>query len=168
MIDEIKLLHTLIDSQPAPPNAPLEHINRLLACLATEPESFRQGLESLAQPKLRWLLVRMAESTRATPAVLAQLAAHEDSEVRAAVIDNPNTALDTLWMLANDESADVRYALAENPNVPVAILDHLESEDSNAYIADRARKTLRRIRQGSNNLLPFFFSAQRQKLKSYG
>lgn len=90
------------------------------------------------------LLERIAEHPRATSEILAQLAEHDDPEVRAAVADNKNASDSILAALAEDTSPDVRYSLAENPNLPLAVLKTL-TEDENPFVAHRAQRTVQRI-----------------------
>jgi hypothetical protein len=46
--------------------------------------------------------------------------------------------------LAVDLDADLRYALAENHNINEGVLELL-ANDTNPYVADRARRTLTRL-----------------------
>ena len=48
-------------------------------------------------------LTRIAENSSMPPGMLEQLSYHSDPTVREAVADNPNTPLDTLWVLVKDE-----------------------------------------------------------------
>jgi hypothetical protein len=51
-------------------------------------------------------------------------------------------------LLAQDEHADVRYAIAESYKLDPVVLAVL-LEDSNPYVADRARCTLLRLQSGA-------------------
>ncbi len=76
--------------------------------------------------------------------VLKRLSYSADADLRMAVADHANTALDVHLMLAEDENPDVRLALAENHNISRDVLKRL-AEDSNPYVADLAMKTLSRL-----------------------
>ena len=78
--------------------------------------------------------------------VLHRLSQHSNVEVRMAVADNKNTHTITSMQLAQDDNADLRYALAENHQIDSGILDILAS-DENPFVADRAQKTLLRLKQ---------------------
>ena len=80
------------------------------------------------------------------PIVLDHLSQHNDVEVRMAVADHKNTHTITTLRLARDDNPDLRYALAENHQLDSGILDIL-ARDENPYVADRAQKTLTRIKQ---------------------
>jgi hypothetical protein len=83
----------------------------------------------------------------ATPAVVLHgLSQHSDVEVRMAVADNKNTHAITTMQLAQDDNPDLRYALAENHQIDSDILDILV-KDENPFVADRAQKTLLRLKQ---------------------
>lgn len=92
------------------------------------------------------VLCRVAESMNA-PAALAELAFHENAEIRIAVAENSNTPHEVLRLLADDVNPDVRYVIAENCNVPKALLEMLCS-DENPYVAARAQRSLARLRKG--------------------
>src|SRR5476649_980260 len=66
-------------------------------------------------------LERMATDDRTPVVLLERLAAHPLAEVRAAVSDNQNTPLYTLWALSKDRDPDVRFQLAENHNLPLPL-----------------------------------------------
>jgi hypothetical protein len=90
-------------------------------------------------------VAQAAEDPSAPSDILCMLAASCNVEVRMAVADNLSASLDTLLMLAQDESEDLRYQLAENHNIDKGILNLL-AEDSNPYVAHRAQRTLRRLK----------------------
>jgi hypothetical protein len=92
-------------------------------------------------------LVKVAEHANTQPDVLDRLSQHQAPDVRIAVADNPSTEVAILHRLATDENADVRYALAENHNVEQTVLLILMGDD-NPFVAQRAQKTLLRVRQG--------------------
>jgi hypothetical protein len=77
--------------------------------------------------------------------ILRRLAASSDTELKMAVADHINTPLQVLLVLAEDGDPDVRFALAENHNIGADVLNKL-SDDSNPYVAQRAHKTLSRLR----------------------
>jgi hypothetical protein len=87
----------------------------------------------------------LAEHPDTSTYALSELAAHDDVEVRTAVADQKNTLTETMMILAQDVSADLKYAIAENHNIHADVLNML-TEDDNPFVADRAKKTLDRIR----------------------
>ena len=88
----------------------------------------------------------MANHPDTPPIVLHHLAQHHDVEVRMAVADHKNTPTITAMQLTQDNNPDLRYALAENHQIDSGILDIL-TRDENPYVADRAQKTLLRLKQ---------------------
>jgi len=81
----------------------------------------------------------------ATPAhILHELATSCDVGVRMAVADNRNSLVPTVMLLALDQDSDLRYALAENHNIDAKVLELL-SDDTNPYVASRAKRTLVRL-----------------------
>lgn len=88
----------------------------------------------------------LAYKDTTSAAVLHYLSKHYDVEVRMAVADNKNTHAITAMQLARDDNPDLRYALAENHQLDSRILDML-TKDENPFVADRAQKTLLRIKQ---------------------
>ena len=89
-------------------------------------------------------LERMAVDQATSMMVLERLAVHPAAAVRAAVSDNQNTPLFTIWALAKDADAEVRYQLAENHNLPIALIRSL-TRDENPYVACRAQQTYDRL-----------------------
>lgn len=83
------------------------------------------------------------EETPAT--ILAELATSRHIEVREAIADNPATPYGILLSLALGDSVDLRYYMAENHNLPEGILLIL-MEDDNPYVADRADRTMARLK----------------------
>ena len=77
--------------------------------------------------------------------ILAELATSRHIEVREAIADNPATPYGILLSLALGDSVDLRYYMAENHNLPEGILLIL-MEDDNPYVADRADRTMARLR----------------------
>jgi len=75
------------------------------------------------------LLLKFAEDEKTSGNILAALSFHNDKRIRAALADNSNTPLVTLYKLAGDESLDVRCQLAESTNVPARILLVLASDE---------------------------------------
>ena len=106
------------------------------------PTTTVEELWSLASDDVDNVRRRVAENPRCPQELLTELAIDENPDVRIAVAENPNTIELVKEQLARDESVDVRYSLAENPNLPISILDLL-AEDENAYVAHRARRTIR-------------------------
>lgn len=92
-------------------------------------------------------IVSMAESVRSEKAI-CELANDEHHEVRIALVDNIHTPEHVMLRLATDEHVDVRYAVADNASSPWTALLLLENDD-NPYIADRARRTMARLRPHS-------------------
>ncbi len=84
-------------------------------------------------------------------AVLHQLSKHCNVQVRIAVADNENTSAITSMILARDDNPDLRYALAENHHIDRSILDLLAT-DANPFVADRARRTILRLKEAVNPL----------------
>jgi hypothetical protein len=78
--------------------------------------------------------------------ILERLSLSANADIRMAVGDHPNTSLEVLWLLSVDSDADVRYSLAENHNMNGEVLTAL-SLDTNPYVANRAERTLVRIRK---------------------
>jgi hypothetical protein len=93
-----------------------------------------------------------ASNASTTAAVLDRLSTHQNLQVRMAVADNENTSLLTSMHLAKDANADLRYALAENHHVHRRTLDFL-TKDINPFVADRAQKTLLRLKSEIAHLL---------------
>lgn len=86
---------------------------------------------------------RVAENPRTPIIILAMLASDIDKDVRVGVCDNWSTPAGLLLLLAGDDCPDVRYAIAENSHAPRQILTVL-TRDENAYVAERALKTMAR------------------------
>lgn len=99
-------------------------------------------LENAAIP---WLL-QLAEGQSTNLSVLISLSFHSDADVKIAVAENPHAPIELLQKLAMDEDPDVRFAMAENHNIDSSILERL-ADDSNPYVANRAQKTLLRLRK---------------------
>ena len=109
-------------------------------------------------------VARAAEDPAAPADTLSMLAESCNVEVRMAVADNPSALLETLTMLARDESSDVRYQLAENHNIDQSVL-RLLAEDSHPYIAQRAKKTLKRLAGGAS-IVPIMSIARSAALEN--
>jgi Leucine rich repeat variant len=75
---------------------------------------------------------KVARSVGATPALLAQLAADTDHDVRAAVAANPNTSREFVEQLATDSNALVRLTVAKRPDAWAGLIEKLavDSDDS--------------------------------------
>lgn len=108
-----------------------------------DPDTPTQDLEIIVSTGCRGLVRRAAEHPRVSVELLTVLSAHVDPEIRAAVVDNHQTSTDLHWKLAQDSCDDVRYAVAESYMVNTEVLSSL-LEDSNPYICDRARTTLKK------------------------
>lgn len=83
----------------------------------------------------------LAESTKSSSDLLAQLAQDIAAEVRLAVAENVATPYCILELLALDHDPDVRYGMAANAQLPVGILIIL-TQDENPYVSSRALKTM--------------------------
>lgn len=117
---------------------------RIRWLLAINPNTPPPVLDHLTRNAPSQLLERIGEHPRAHSTTLARLAVHSDCQVRAAVAENMNTSMKTIWNLVRDPSPDVRLRLAESYTVPIAILRVL-ADDENPYVASRAQKTLLRL-----------------------
>jgi hypothetical protein len=115
-------------------------------CIVSDPETPGELLEHLAKTDNERLLERIAEHPNLSPFLLEILASHPLPGVRAAVAGNPNVPADVLMSLCNDGHDDVRYSIAENPSMSPEILDYLV-EDSNPFVAHRARLTLMKMNE---------------------
>lgn len=94
----------------------------------------------------------IAGQASTSAAVLHNLSKHNDVKVRTSVADNENTSANTSMQLAGDANADLRYALAENHHISRGTLDFL-ALDTNPFVADRARKTILRLKQAMPKLV---------------
>jgi hypothetical protein len=81
------------------------------------------------------------------PGRLVELAAHEDTEVRAAVAENVNLPADGFALLARDVVSTVKLRLIDNCNCPTDVLGMLQT-DSDPYVAFEAKNALKRIGAG--------------------
>lgn len=130
--------------------------------LASHPEAKPKTLMKLSRHGWNGVVARVAENSNTPIDVLAELATHGHPDVRIGLTENPNTPPRILVLLAADENADVRYSLAENHNAPFTVLALL-CEDENPYVADRASKTLSRLRQSKSTPVWFPILQQRQQ-----
>lgn len=89
-------------------------------------------------------LVLVAQKPTTPGRRLAQLAEHDNAQVRAAVAENANCPLEALWTLAKDLVAEVKVKLADNYNCPVEIIESLQ-EDADQYVVWRARTVLAKL-----------------------
>ncbi len=124
--------------------------------LASHPTASEKTLRKLAFHPWEKIVVRVAENRNTALETLELLANHPSSEVRIAVAENPASTLALCLQLVEDSSVDLRFSMAENANMPAAIL-WLLSKDENAYVAERAKKTISRLRENTKKL-------RRQKL----
>jgi hypothetical protein len=72
---------------------------------------------------------KKAKDPNTPPEILAQLAQHENKNVRAHVAVNPSTPPEALAQLAQDESGHVRYDVARNPSTPAEVLTKLAQDE---------------------------------------
>jgi hypothetical protein len=93
-------------------------------------------------------VMEAAENPLTPPDTLALLAESCDVKVRMAVADNRSAFTETTMLLAQDEDADLRYQLAENHGIDESVLEVL-ADDSNPFVAHRARKTISRVHGGT-------------------
>ncbi len=89
---------------------------------------------------------RVAENPGAPADLLLEMASDLDSQVRMAVGMNRSTDSSIIAKLIYDDSVDVRYRLASASYLSVRLLKEL-TEDANPYVADRAKRTLRLLRE---------------------
>ncbi len=94
----------------------------------------------------------IASNASTSASVLSHLSKHCDVRVRTAVADNENTNANTSMQLAQDDNADLRYAMAENHHIGRAVLDFL-ALDTNPFVANRAQKTILRLKQAMPELV---------------
>ncbi|MBS1952701.1 MAG: hypothetical protein JST89_00800 [Cyanobacteria bacterium SZAS-4] len=123
-----------------------ESPNKIHWALVHNPTTAGDVLHELCDVLPDFLLERLAEHRRAEPHTLVKLSMHQNSDIRAAVTENPNTPADVLRYMLRDESPDVRYSMAENHNLALDLLESL-CEDENPYISSRAQKTILRLRE---------------------
>jgi len=101
-------------------------------------------------PILWWLNEKSnnPDTQRKKTEILSKLAAgNYDTQTRIDIgDDHETTPLEVHAMLAIDENPDVRYALAENHNIDKSVLNILV-EDAHPYVAQRAQKTLARLKE---------------------
>jgi hypothetical protein len=95
---------------------------------------------------------RIAASHASTTAsILHCLSKHHSLKVRMAVADNENTGINTSMQLAQSNDSDLRYAIAENHHIHKSVLAFL-TKDINPFVADRAQKTILRLKQEISKL----------------
>lgn len=128
---------------------------KYLKFIANDPGTPGWALTVLAHCRPLAIVERVAENNHTPTDVLDNLSEHPCSDVRIAVAANMVVSQATLWRLIQDESIGVRYSIAENGNSPTAVLEHL-IEDENSHVMMRALNTLRRLRNETNLLLPWF------------
>ncbi len=116
--------------------------------------NLRQQVITMSTLTLTWRTPRAkiaASHASTTASILQGLSKHHSLEVRMAVADNENTSANTSMQLAHDSNADLRYAMAENHHMHKSILDFL-TKDINPFVADRAQKTILRLKQEISKL----------------
>lgn len=111
---------------------------------AIDPNTTGDVLKDLVINASVLLLERIAEHPNTPQSVLTKLSVHLDSNVRSAVTDNANASEEVILRLCSDQNPDVRFSLAENHKLSVNILKMIAADD-NPYVAERAKKTLRRL-----------------------
>jgi len=75
-----------------------------------------------------------------------------NAQTRMDLGDSADTPLEALVLLTKDENADVRFALAENHNIHRSVLDLLV-DDTNPYVAFRAKRTLARLEGAATKVM---------------
>jgi len=113
---------------------------------AGNPDTNLSLLNLLAYSVFPSIRSRVAENPSIPISLLAAFLWDREPEVRSSVANNPNVTMAMLNWLSNDESVDVRFALAEDPALPMALLRKL-SFDCNAFVAERARMTMARLKK---------------------
>jgi len=88
----------------------------------------------------------VASNASTSASILDRLSKHGNVQVRIAVGDNENTSRNTSMQLAQDDNPDLRYAMAENHHIHKDVLDFL-AKDLNPFVANRAQKTILRLKQ---------------------
>jgi hypothetical protein len=139
-----------------------QHTKMLRWMIATHPDTAPEVIDFLSTIDDADLLTRLAENPQTSAQTLEKLAQHTDSTVRLAVADNKNTPLTILLEMAVGSDVDVRYQMAENPALSAKMLTQL-AQDSNAYVADRAEKTLLRRNPAAVQQLPVRTQRQQRK-----
>lgn len=130
-----------------------EHTNYVRWLIATHPDSPPAVLDFLSHIDNEELLTRIAEHKQCSANTLALLSQSPYVAVRMAVAGNVNTPIHVTKMLTRDSSIDLRYSMAENPALPASLLNEL-CQDSNAYVAARAAKTMVKRNPASVQQLP--------------
>ncbi|HEY9678833.1 MAG TPA: hypothetical protein V6C76_12555 [Drouetiella sp.] len=143
------------------------------------------GVSSDAEHKLRDLFtafeikqaaandVRMPRASDTIIDTIDELLSEEEEAVREetytrwlmTVAEEATESDDVLWLLVQDPNPDVRFCLAENYDINPEILRAL-SEDENPYVANRAQKTIMRMRSPGVVVDHDFSSAVFQQRKS--
>ncbi len=113
--------------------------------MASNPYATTALLEELSNSSDERLRARVAEHRNTSLRALLKLIQDVSAEVRLSVAYNPKANSTLLWQLSEDSDSDVRYSVAENPLVLPEILKKL-SLDENPYVAERAVRTLDRLR----------------------
>lgn len=115
-----------------------------LYILAGNPHLSEITLDELSRSTDLQVRARVAENRNTPLRTLLRLATDVDVEVRQSILFNPSVTVSLLTHLAGDVHADVRYAVAENALIP-EVLQKL-TKDENPYVADRAMRSLSRLR----------------------
>jgi len=104
----------------------------------------------------------VASHASTSASILDRLSKHSNVQVRIAVGDNENTSRNTSMQLAQDGNPDLRYAMAENHHIHKDVLDFL-AKDLNPFVANRAQKTLSRLKEAVPLLVDAFKKVVRKQ-----
>lgn len=91
----------------------------------------------------------LATKLSTPPTKLAELAAHENMEVRAAVAENVSTPAEGFQILAEDKHSQVKLRVLDNSSCPMSIIEAL-CNDSDPYVAYEAKNQLKRLNTSAN------------------
>jgi hypothetical protein len=91
----------------------------------------------------------LATKLSTPPTKLAELAAHENMEVRAAVAENVSTPAEGFQILAEDKHSQVKLRVLDNSSCPMSIIETL-CNDSDPYVAYEAKNQLKRLNTSAN------------------
>lgn len=98
-----------------------------------------------ASPQEKIAFLKMIATRLSTPpSKLAELAANESIEIRAAVAENINTPAEAFALLAKDQQAQVKLRVIDNSNCPHEVLELLK-DDQDPYVGYEAKNQLKRI-----------------------
>ncbi len=112
---------------------------------AGDPRISELCVEKLASSNDPLIRRRIAENPSPPIQILFKLLNDEHSDERLGVSFNPIGQRPFLDELVADNDGDVRYGLAENAALPMNLIQKL-ANDENPYVAQRARKTVNRLK----------------------